>query len=438
MNNKFSPADIHIAYNDIIGIVYHVNKGKIKSTTPAHAALIETAFNQYIDGGLTQEDKEMLEAYIEESFESFPSRTPVFEDTSLDTSDTLKHLQIMVALDCNLNCKYCYANGGNYGYGNKIMGPSEAVGFLKELLVGRYEAVGTVMFFGGEPTLQPKTIVAVCDFFEESVNDNIFKEMPIFTMVTNGTLIDESMAAIIAKYKISTTISIDGPKDINDSVRVTNDGKGTHDSILKGIENLKEAGSAPAAFEATYTSLHEDMGYSKSDIVSYLKNNLADVSVFVGDCGPTGNPEYSNLEVKYTGHFVDDSNFIKNAVHEKLESSLFQDISCGAGLVAMTITPNGQLYPCHFFVNNDEYYMGQVSNFPNSDGFRNTTKAMHNARRTKFERCKDCWASELCTTCPAKLLLPRGEELINDTCAYIRKEISNALLELANEAFVLQ
>ena len=429
---KLKRADIHVTYDDNFGIVYHAKKAKIKSTTAEHAMILETALENYFDEQLTNEDCLALESYIYKGFENYAERELIDLTATFEKSSTLEQLEIMIATDCNLNCKYCYAKAGTYGRASKVMQPDQVVDYLSKLLLGRYDEVKTVMFFGGEPTIQPKTIEAACDFFHEHVDNGSFKIMPSFTMVSNGTLIDEFMARIIAKYNIKVTISIDGDQKINDSLRVTHDGKGTYDDIVSGVTNIKKAGSSPRLFEATYTTLHKKMGYSREDVITHIKDNLADVHVLIQNCAPTTNTKEYAIE--------DESNFhhkCKTAtealaelkIYHRLQAPVYNDVACVAGLSMLSVTPEGLLYPCHLFVEYDEFFMGSVSEFPHSESMKRTVGLIKNTRRSIFEKCKHCWASEICPQCPAMLLLP--EYGAKDKCQDFKGFASATLLNAA-------
>ena len=429
---KLKRADIHVIYDDSFGIVYHAKKAKMKSTTAKHAMFLETALENYFDGQLTNEDCLALESYIYKGFENYAERELIDLTATFEKSSTLEQLEIMIATDCNLNCKYCYAKAGTYGRASKVMQPDQVVDYLSKLLLGRYEEVKNVMLFGGEPTIQPKTIKAACDFFQKHVDKGTFKRMPNFTMVSNGTLIDEFMASIIADYNINVTISIDGDKEINDSLRVTRDGEGTYDDIVRGVTNIKNAGSSPRLFEATYTALHKKMGYEREDVITHIKEHVADAFVLVANCAPTANTKEYAVE--------DEANFYHKCktaaeaiaelkMYRRLQEPVYNDIACVAGLSMLSVTPEGLIYPCHLFVEHDEFFMGSVSEFPHSEAMKRTVDLMRSARRTSFEKCKDCWASELCPQCPAMLLLP--DHGVKDKCQDFKGFASATLLNAA-------
>jgi len=430
---KIKPSEIHVAYNDELGIVFHAKKGKIKSTTAEHAKIFSDALAEYHNGALPYDDCTALEEYMEKSFGIYPSRNYAFEATDLSNITTLNKLEIMIATDCNLNCKYCYADGGHYGRKSDVMQPDQAVMYLDKLVKGRYSQVDEVFFFGGEPTVQPDTIETVCIYFKQLCDEGLLNSLPNYTMVSNGTLIDKKMAHIIASYEIRVTISIDGPKDVNDKLRITNEGSGTYEDIINGISNMINAGSSPKMFEATYTKLHNDMGYSKSAISSFIKNNIYDSPVLIEDCKATTASVNNDLSFKSESKVFEEDEekdaFLESMIYRNIQYDEYYDISCSAGLSMVTITPDGQLYPCHFFIESNDYTLGTVSDFPNN--LLKTTSAVRGTRRSEIDKCKDCWALGLCRSCPAYLLLFDDEELDESHCEDVKKYTSNVLIKIA-------
>ena len=396
--------DILAAYDNKIGIVYQPRKGKVKTTTPEHAKAIQEALEQYFDNKLAESDSRQLEEYIEKQFEGC-EELPVRSMPNLLETDSLYRLEIMLANDCNLNCRYCYAKGGSYRQKAQHLKPETALEYLEKLLVGTYRKIHVVMFFGGESTLCPDTIEAVCDFFEKNTAIGIFQNMPKFTMVSNATLIDEKMAKIIAKYQIRVTVSVDGPQQVNDCLRIDRAGNGTYKRIERGIQNLKEQGTAPAMIETTYTTLHQQMGYTRDEVRDFLCSEFGVEKVLVADCGHGGD---ESLVIENGRDVWDSDQFSDGKIRfaSRLSKKYFSDITCGAGTESFILLPNGDLFPCHFFVGHKEY---QIACY--KDGQFDFTKysevleRLQKAHKLQNEKCSECWAKELCRACPASMLL---------------------------------
>jgi uncharacterized protein len=242
----------------------------------------------------------------------------------------------------------------------------------------------------------------------------------------------------LTKNKVRVTISIDGPKEINDALRVTEDGEGTYNEIEKGIATLHSAGGTPHAFEATYTSLHKSMGYSRSDIEKFLKTTFADVPVMVETCVENSSSKNYSIandsEIPFSDIKESESlGLYELKLYEKIIAPKFSDFSCSAGLASMAITPEGFIYPCHFFFRENTLSLGNISDdFTNSNSFAETTLIMQNARRSDSSLCKNCWAIELCSVCPAQLLLYGSNEQ-QSHCNSVRSSLSNKLLSISKK-----
>lgn len=422
-----------ITYDDSIGIVYCPQKVAISTTTPKHAQTIKKIYEKYIKDELVERERLAFEDYIETSFRNKPN-LPIASYPNLLERRELGRLEIMLANDCNLNCRYCYAHAGQYGKLPQIMTPEVAITYLSKLVLGQYDNVSIVMLFGGEPTLAPETIHVICRFFEENVTKGHLRSMPIFTMVTNGTLITDQLVKTIKRYNIQVTISIDGPMEINDQLRVDKLGNGTFLKIEQGIKKLQAAGCPPRMIEATYTKLHKLLGYEKKHISDYLKHYFNVDKILVANC--SGNSDNDALA------YSDDMSGCQAAVevnpaatislHRDLTRNLYYDISCSAGINSIALLPSGAIYPCHFFAEHDKF---QIANYRDGcfdfSNYSNVVHLLEPAHKLKNKRCEKCWAKSLCVLCPAGLLL--YSEDTNQACDAERLRLSALLLHFAKE-----
>ena len=309
------------------------------------------------------------------------------------------------------------------------MTTSSVFTYLNALFPRRYRSVRKVEFFGGEPTLCPDVIEATCMFFSKLVDSGEILGMPEFLMVSNGTLINETTAKLIAKYKIGVTISIDGPQDINDLLRINSKGVGSFSLIKHGINNMEKAGMPPVMIEATYTQLHKKHGYSKHDIKVFLENEFHVKDIIIADCNEGGD---SSLVIKKTDSDLDDYEFSYNSMlshtYSRLKRKAISPYGCSVGISSFAIIPNGDIYPCHFFLYYPEY---RIAYF---DGEDFDFSAYHEIQK-KFEfinmhhrvECRSCWAKPVCATCSAIYLLENDIDLIKRECA-IRKQIGKKMI----------
>lgn len=411
-----------IVYDEKVGGVWMPECGGLKITTSNHAKQIEKYIELAYKDELSVEDETLLTEYLNNSFANIP-KLQVQKCINLMERKTLDRLEILVANDCNLNCRYCYANGGTYKKVAQHMTPERVIDYLNALFDIYYDNVKKVTFFGGEPTLCPDTIDTICQYFEQAYRKNIIKDIPIYTMVTNATLIDEKMAKIIQKNNIVVTVSVDGPKEINDILRIDKEKKGTFEKIKKGINQIKKVGSKVTLLEATYTSKHQEAGYSKKDVVNYLQDYFGINNVMIADCEESTKDKElickeKDEEIYNNGDHLE---MIKKRIHCKE----FIDTACGSGYNSMALMPNGEIYPCHFFIGKPEYcmaiYKEKQFDFTN---YGNVMALLESSHHLKNEQCKECWAKYTCTTCAAHMLLNT-----NTACDLIRNRQKAAILE---------
>lgn len=424
---KIGQGDYIISYDDELGVVCSTTKGRLKITNHAHAKSIKQCLEKYFQDDLTDNEKAELDSYMDNAFGYMPDLQlkpcpPLFE------RDTIRRLEILVANDCNLNCKYCYAHAGSYGRSVQRLDADAVQEYLSKLLIGKYTYVETVMFFGGEPTLCPDTIRAACEFFEVNVNKRRFKRVPQYTMVTNGTLIDGRMATIISKYGIRVTVSVDGPQEINDLLRVDKENAGTFSKIERGIKTLKEYNVVPALLEATFTTKHIEHGYSKNDIRDFLSECFEVRDVLVADCGEGGYDK--SLVLREDQDCFDDSQK-EYRLRRILSEGTFSDISCDAGFGSVALMPDGEVYPCHFFVEHPEYRVafyddGEFS-FTN---YNEVLRKLSSAHRLQNAQCGKCSARMVCHACPASLLLFESDD---KSCEEERQNQEKLVLHCARE-----
>ncbi|UUV19016.1 radical SAM protein [Fusobacteria bacterium ZRK30] len=186
-------------------------------------------FNLYeLDSNISTEVKKIMSGYKNSNSEL----TKYFNKQQERVVDeTLKILKINVNNKCNLKCKYCYASEGTYNGESKEI--SDNTILEVEKLIKKFKTIDTITFFGGEPMLSIKKIKNICERTRK-INEDIS-----FFMQTNGTTLSQEGIKIIKKYNIQVTLSVDGPKEINDKNRVFKNNKGTYDKIYKNFKKIE-------------------------------------------------------------------------------------------------------------------------------------------------------------------------------------------------------
>ena len=180
----------------------------------------------------------------------------------------LGRLTINIANACNLWCSYCYADHGQYHAPSSLMPPEMAVNIVERCLTF-YPLIRSLQFFGGEPLLNPDAIEAVC----EHLTQRFGQRRPKLVATTNGTILDDRIADLLAKYEIGLTISIDGPREIHDRLRPTRSMRSSHDLVTRNVAAFRKLG-IEVDVECTYTSAHVRSGVSVIDLMGYFHDEL--------------------------------------------------------------------------------------------------------------------------------------------------------------------
>lgn len=321
-------------------------------------------------------------------------------------STVVKALCLHVAHTCNLDCEYCFASQGKY-HGERALMSFEvgkrALDFLVENSGDRHNL--EVDFFGGEPLMNwqvVKDLVAYARSIEKQ-HDKCFR----FTLTTNGMLVDDDVIEFSNREMDNVVMSLDGRKEINDHFRKTAGGVGSFDIIVpKFVRFAKARGEKDYYIRGTFT--HNNPDFMK-DIEVMLDLGFDRLSMEPVVC-PPDSPyalteedkkivcrQYELLAEKMIERRRAGTPFVFYHYMLDLEHGpcIYKRLSgCGSGTEYMAVTPTGELYPCHQFVGDKDYLMGDVFN-----GVTNT------AVRDKFKRCNvyskpecaDCWARLYCS-----------------------------------------
>lgn len=327
---------------------------------------------------------------------------------------------------------YCYAKGGNYGLKQQYMSfetGEKAINFFNK----NFEKCNIhLTFFGGEPLLNYKVMIKICEYAKslESENRNTFN----FGIVTNGTILNTEIIKAIEKYNIGLVISIDGPKYIHDVLRKYKSGKGSYDIIAKNIRLLQNL-HIPIAYEATYTLLHEKNNISEEDLTNFFTNELHLNMGFIVDVS------YPLLERKKPSNFNDS---LEEFFHNKLNDdflSLFlsyfvykikNNYACSLGKRHFSVTPNGEIFPCHILIGISKFYMGNVKSKKLDENFSKVQKMLYIFDHSKNDKCKSCWARYLCKDCPAQRYLRTNKlEIPSQFCKNQQKKFEKALIKIS-------
>ncbi|MEG2137647.1 MAG: thioether cross-link-forming SCIFF peptide maturase [Oscillospiraceae bacterium] len=328
----------------------------------------------------------------------------------------IKALCLHVSHDCNLRCRYCFASTGDFGTGHRLTMDFEtakrAIDFVIEKSGSRRNI--EVDFFGGEPLMAMDTVkktVAYARSIEEE-HGKCFR----FTITTNGVLLDDENIAYINKEMSNAVLSLDGRPAVNDHMRKTINGKGSYDMIVPKFKQLVDGrGDKDYYLRGTFTHNNLDFAADVTHVASLgFRNISVEPVVSEPECSwalqdddiPTILAEYEKLAEELKGR--DDINFFHFNVDLAQGPCVIKRMrGCGAGCEYVAVTPEGDLYPCHQFVGNAEYKLGNVFEGTFDHALSDKFAELNIYTR---EDCKTCWARFYCSGgCSASNLLVNGD-----------------------------
>ena len=322
------------------------------------------------------------------------------------TRGVVKALCLHIAHTCNLNCSYCFASQGKYSGERAVMSlevGKRALDFLIENSDSRRNL--EVDFFGGEPLMNyevVKELVAYARSIEKQHNMN-FR----FTLTTNGILIDDDVIDFANREMSNVVLSLDGRKEIHDRYRVDYAGNGSWDRIVPKFQKLVESrGGKNYYMRGTFTHANPDF---LNDIKQMLDLGFTELSMEPVVCAP-GDP--SELTQEDLPVVLDQYEKLAELMLERRKEGrpftfyhymidltggpcIYKRISgCGSGTEYMAVTPWGDLYPCHQFVGDEKFRLGDIYN-----GVTNTECQQSFAECNVYARpeCRDCWARLYCS-----------------------------------------
>ena len=371
---------------------------------------------------------------------------PMAGDLKRTTAGVVKALCLHVAHTCNLNCAYCFASQGKYHGDRAVMSyevGKRALDFLIENSGTRHNL--EVDFFGGEPLMNfdvVKRLVAYARSVEKKYNKN-FR----FTLTTNGVLIDKDVIDFCNAEMSNVVLSLDGRKEIHDRYRVDYAGNGSWERIVPKFQRLVEARQGKNYYmRGTFTHANPDF---LKDIQQMLDLGFTELSMEPVVCAP-GDPselteadravvmeQYEQLAALMLKREREGKPF--TFYHYMIDLSdgpcIYKRISgCGSGTEYMAVTPWGDLYPCHQFVGDEKYRLGDIWG-----GVVNTAAQQEFAECNVYARaeCRDCWAKLYCSGgCAANAYHATGsvKGIYEPGCDLFRKRMECAIMLAAARA----
>ena len=322
------------------------------------------------------------------------------------TSGVVKALCLHIAHTCNLNCSYCFASQGKYHGERALM--SYEVG--KRALDFLIENSGTrknleVDFFGGEPLMNfdvVKQLVAYARSIEKEKNKN-FR----FTLTTNGVLVDDDVIEFSNREMSNVVLSLDGRKEVHDRYRVDYAGNGSWEKIVPKFQKFVNArGGKNYYMRGTFTHANPDflediktmldLGFSELSMEPVVAAS-DDPAALTEEDKPVVMKQYEDLAKLMLERDKEGKpfTFYHYMIDLKGGPCIYKRISgCGSGTEYMAVTPWGDLYPCHQFVGDEKFKLGDIWSGVNNKKIQDEFASCNVYAR---EECRDCWARLYCS-----------------------------------------
>ena len=322
------------------------------------------------------------------------------------SGDVVKALCLHVAHTCNLNCAYCFASQGKY-HGDRALMSFEVGKRALDFLI---EHSGTrrnleVDFFGGEPLMNWDVVKQLVQYArtQEEAHHKHFR----FTLTTNGMLIDDDVIDFANREMSNVVLSLDGRKEVHDRLRVDYAGNGSYDRIVPKFKQLVAArGGKNYYMRGTFTHANTDF---TNDIFHMADMGFTELSMEPVVCDPadpaaltpedieTVKGQYELLAKEMLRREQEGRPF--TFYHYMIDLTggpcIYKRISgCGSGTEYMAVTPWGELFPCHQFVGDPKYSLGNIWDGVTNEAVRDEFKLVNAYARPE---CKDCWAKLYCS-----------------------------------------
>ena len=358
----------------------------------------------------------------------------------------LKAICLHVAHDCNLACKYCFAGKGEYDGPKGLMSfetGKRALDFLVEQSGTRHNL--EVDFFGGEPLLNwdvCKKLVEYGRSIEKKYNKN-FR----FTVTTNGVLLNDEIMDFCNKEMGNVVLSLDGRKETHDRLRITRKNTGSYDMIIDKFKKFAQSRNQKDYYmRGTYTHFNTD--FSK-DVIHMADEGFKELSIEPVVCDPSEDyalkdsdlpvlkEQYEILANEMLRRYRKGNGFTFYHYMIDLDAGpcIVKRVSgCGVGTEYMAVTPDGELYPCHQFVGDEKFLLGDIWNGVKN---KNVLEQFENCNVYSHKECNDCFAKLYCSGgCAANAYHSTGSVsgVYEFGCELHRKRIECAVMLKVAEA----
>ncbi len=365
-------------------------------------------------------------------------REPILDFKKRPT--VVKALCLHVAHDCNLACRYCFAEEGEY-HGRRALMSYEVGKQALDFLIANSKSRRNleVDFFGGEPLMNWQVVKDLVAYGreQEKLHNKNFR----FTLTTNGVLLNDEVQEFVNREMSNVVLSIDGRKEVNDRMRPFRGGKGSYGLIVPKFRKLADSREQKNYYvRGTFTHnnldfcedvLHlADLGFRQISVEPVVADPEEDYAIREEDI-PVICEQYDKLAAEMVRRLGKENEF--TFFHFMIDLTggpcVYKRLSgCGSGTEYLAVTPWGDLYPCHQFVGEEDFLMGNVFEGVTRREIRDTFKECNVYTK---EKCRNCFARFYCSGgCAANSYKFHGS--VNDAydigCELQRKRVECAIM----------
>ncbi len=408
---------VHCFKNNGYNIVMDVNSGSVHvvddmvyDIVPLYEKKDRGAVLSSLEGKYDKDDIcEALDEIDRLREEEMLYSPDVYEQHTMDfkkRQTVVKALCLHIAHDCNLACRYCFAEEGEYHGRRELMSFEVGKKALDFLIANSGNRVNLeVDFFGGEPLMNWDTVKRLVEYgrSREAGTGKKFR----FTLTTNGVLLNDEILEFANKEMSNIVLSIDGRKEVHDKMRPFRNGKGSYEMILPKFKKVAESRDQMNYYvRGTYTHhnldfsedvLHlADLGFKQISVEPVVAQPSEDYAIRAEDV-PKLCEEYDKLAKEMLKRKREGKGF--NFFHFMIDLEggpcVYKRLSgCGSGTEYLAVTPWGDLYPCHQFVGNEKFLLGNVDSGITNTGVRDEFKLCNVYAKSK---CRDCFSKFYCS-----------------------------------------
>ena len=318
----------------------------------------------------------------------------------------VKALCLHVAHDCNLRCKYCFADTGEFHGGRCLMSAEtgkKAIDFVIQNSAERKNI--EIDYFGGEPLMNFDVVKEITEY-AKAEGEKYGKNFR-FTVTTNGILLNDEIKEYINENMSNVVLSIDGTKETNDRMRYRVDGSGSYDTIVPKFQDLAQSRNQDRYYvRGTFTAYNvdfakdvihlADLGFKQTSVEPVVAPETEDYAL-TKEHIPAVFKEYEKLAEEYVKRYKEGNwfNFFHFMIDLDQGPCVVKRLSgCGAGHEYLAVAPNGDIYPCHQFVGNSDFLMGNVSEGKIDENIKNYFEKSNIYTK---EKCRNCFAKFYCS-----------------------------------------